>query len=77
MGLRRKRALERIAGLVPRIDEHIAKLAENPTSRESQHWLHEIHGWIEQIDRLTRFVGSKTAAEWQDKIDSWRLRIGE
>jgi len=56
-------------GLLPRIEEHLAKLADDPDNSASRHWMHETHGWIDQLEVVLSAVGDKTAAGWQDRIE--------
>ena len=77
MGLSRKLALKRITGLAARIEEHLTKIEENPNTRETPHWNHEIRTWIEQIESVIDNVGSRTEAQWRAKIDAWREQLGD
>jgi hypothetical protein len=77
MGLSRKKAIKRILGLLPRIEEHLAKIAADPANSAFRHWVHETHGWIEQVEAVLPVVGAKTAEEWQGRIDGWRILLGD
>lgn len=77
MGLSRKQALKRIAGLAAQVEEHLTKIDENPNSRELPHWSHEVRIWIGQIESLIDNIGSKTETQWRAKIDTWREQLGE
>lgn len=76
MGLSRKQAIKRMLGMLPQIEEHLAKLAADPANSACRHWLQETNGWINQIETMLPAVGTKTAEEWQGRIEEWRQRLG-
>lgn len=71
----RKDALKRLNGLEPQVDDHLAKIAENPTSRDIPHWTGEIRNWIRQMEALLPSVGGKTAEKWRTRIAEWKARL--
>jgi hypothetical protein len=75
--MNRKRALNRIDGLAPRIEEHIAKIADHSESWDLAHWITEVNSWIEQVEKLLPAIGNRTAAEWRARIAEWKSRLGE
>ncbi len=72
----RKQALKRLGGLAPIVEEHLAKIEDDPTSRDVPHWTAEILSWIKQMEDLLPHVGDKTAAEWLARIAEWKRRLG-
>jgi hypothetical protein len=64
-------------GLAEVLEEHLAKLAANPASRDVPHWRTEIQAFMGEIERLSEHVGKKTAAEWATRIGAWRQQLGE
>jgi Domain of unknown function (DUF4157) len=77
MAISRQQALNRMQGLTPRIEEHLAKIAADPRSQAVSHWRTEIHAWLGEIERLIPHVGKKTGAEWRSIVAEWRRRLGE
>jgi pyruvoyl-dependent arginine decarboxylase (PvlArgDC) len=75
MGMSRKKALERLNGLAPRVEEHLAKVAENPASRNIRHWTAEIGAWIRQMEDVIPHVGGKTSEEWRARIAEWKSKL--
>jgi len=75
--MNRKRALKRIDGLTPRIEEHLVKIADDPESWDYSHWIAEVHDWIEQIEELLPAIGQRTSAELRARIAEWKVRLGE
>ncbi|OYV81877.1 MAG: hypothetical protein B7Z73_17600 [Planctomycetia bacterium 21-64-5] len=71
----RKDALKRLTGLAPRVDDHLERLAANPTSRDRPHWTGEIRNWIRQMEALLPAVGGKTAEKWRARIAEWKARL--
>jgi hypothetical protein len=62
MGISRKTALKRIAGLSAQIELHLAKIREEPRSASATHWRAEVRSWIAQIETVAPSVGPRTAA---------------
>ena len=77
MAISRKDALRRLAGLAPRIVEHLEYLTEQPDSRDVSHWKHEIRNWIAQMEEVLHAVGKKTEAKWREQINAWIARVEE
>jgi hypothetical protein len=75
--MNRKRALKRIDGLAPRIEEHLVKIKDDTGSWDYSHWIAEVNSWIEQIEDLLPAIGNKTAAEWRTRIADWKAQLGE
>ena len=75
MARTRKAALEKIKSLVPEVEGHLAKIAAYPGHSSTDHWKHEIHTWLRDMEVLLRHVGKKTSAQWQERIDTWRAAI--
>jgi hypothetical protein len=48
MAISRAKALERLAGLVPRVEDHLAKIAQYPGHSAIPHWRKEIGNWLER-----------------------------
>ena len=65
-----------MAGLSPRVEEHLEKIATNPESPSVSHWMHEVDDWLLQMEGMVPHVGKKTAAEWVARLEAWRLRLG-
>lgn len=76
MAMSRKDALKRLNGLLPRVEEHLGKIANDPESRNVTHWIKEINAWIEQMEDVLTHVGDKTSAEWLAKIAAWKTKLG-
>jgi hypothetical protein len=74
--MNRKDALKRLKGLAPRIEEHLSKIADDPTSRDVPHWMTEINTWIEQMEDMLDHVGEKTSEDWREKIAAWKATLG-
>jgi hypothetical protein len=77
MGIGRKRALERLYELRPRLEEHLLYLLEKRGDRELHHWQIETRAWLDQMEAMLRHVGKKTAAEWQPLIDHAKSILGD
>jgi hypothetical protein len=75
MGISRKDALKRLLALVPKVEEHLAKISRNPNGRDVPHWIKEIKGWISQMEAMLPHVGDRTSAEWQASIDGWKAKV--
>lgn len=69
MGMGRKRALERIHGLVERVQEHLEKLRAKPSLYDDQHWRYEMNNWLRQMEEVLPHVGKKTSRYWQSVFD--------
>jgi hypothetical protein len=75
MAISRAKALERLEGLTPRVEEHLAKIAQNPGHSSIPHWSHEISNWLDQMEAMLPHIGKKTAADWAAKINQWRQAL--
>jgi hypothetical protein len=75
MAITRKRALSRIDGLVPQVEQHLAKLAAEPGGLAASHWRKELNAFIGEIERLIPHVGRATGAEWTKKVQLWRNEL--
>jgi hypothetical protein len=73
--MNRKDALKRINGLAPQIEKHLAKIADDPDSRDVPHRVKEIHSWITHIEQLLPDVGDRTSQEWQRRIAGWKDQL--
>jgi hypothetical protein len=76
MGQSRKEALRKVTPLARRIEEHLTKLAGDPTHPASSHWRHEVRNWISQVREAMPDLGKKTAREWSVRVADWTRRIG-
>jgi hypothetical protein len=72
----RQKALERLAGFTPRVEEHLAKIAANPGHSSVRHWKQEVDNWLNQMEAVLPHVGKKTAAQWSARISQWRQALG-
>ena len=72
MGIARKTAITRIATLTERIEEHLKKIASNPSSIEYNHWLVESVEWCQQIEAVARHVGKRTQREVMNRVAQWK-----
>ncbi len=72
----RKRALKRLDGLAPRVEEHLEKIHAEPSSGDVPHWVKEVESWIRQMEEMLPHVGQKTAEEWAHRIDAWKRQLG-
>jgi hypothetical protein len=77
MAICRKRALERLNGLVLRVEEHLGKIVASPGNPSVPHWTHEVANWLWQMEELIPHVGVKTGATWKARIKGWRSKIEE
>jgi hypothetical protein len=77
MAIPRQQALKRLEGLAPQVEEHLAKIATNPTSRDVPHWKTEIRAFLGEMERLAPHTGRKTGEEWAAKIAEWRRLLGQ
>jgi hypothetical protein len=78
MGLSRKKSLQRLQKLegvvLYHLDDHIpSTIREAPTAVD--HWRKELHGFLNDMDGLTKHIGAKTAATWRVRINDLRLRV--
>jgi hypothetical protein len=71
MGFSRQQALRRMVGLLPRVEEHFAKLVAQPEHQDAGHWRTEMRGWLHQIEERLPHVGKKTAAEWKARLQTF------
>jgi hypothetical protein len=76
MGISRKDALDDIASLTPRIQEHPEKLRANPHADAYNHWLGEVKTWIRQVEQKARRVGRRTEAEVLRHVAQWKQAAG-
>jgi RHS repeat-associated protein len=76
MAFPRGHAIGKMEELVPRIEEHLAKLGSMPGSENVPHWHTELHAWIGKIERLIPSVGKKTGAGWIARVAGWRRQQG-
>ncbi len=76
MGMSRKKALQRLNGLAPKVEEHLNKIRDEPGSQDVLHWTGEIDSWIDQIEAVLAHVGGKTSAEWVARIEQWKAKLG-
>jgi hypothetical protein len=74
--MRRKNALKRLSGLALKVDEHVQKIAADPTSRDAPHWQKEVETWIQQMEAVLLDVGEKTADAWAARIGQWKQQMG-
>ena len=75
MARSRKAALEKIESLVAGVEGHVAKIAALPGHSAMDHWKGEARTWLREMEALLRHVGKKTSAQWQARIDAWRVAI--
>ena len=73
--MNRKQALKRFDGLVPRIEEHLGKIQQDPANQDAPHWAQETEAWIRQVEDLFPHVGQKTAEERDRRIREWKERL--
>jgi hypothetical protein len=76
MGISRKDALEDIRSLIPRIEEHLRKLRDEPFADAYNHWRDELRGWIAKIERQSRHVGRRTQSEVLRHVAQWKQAAG-
>jgi len=77
MALLRKQALNRLQGRVFEIERHLARIAEAPGHSSIRKWQNEISNWLREMEEVLPHVGTKTAAEWEARIDAYRRTLGE
>jgi hypothetical protein len=77
MAIGRKKALERLMELTPRVEEHLVKIAAMPEDPSFSHWVHELKNWLRQMESAASKVGKRTGADWSKRIETWRHRLGE
>jgi hypothetical protein len=77
MAISRAHALGRIAGLTPRIEDHLAKIRDQPGSIDYNHWCGETWAMVNEVQRLTRHVGRRTAAEVLNRVAQWKAILPE
>jgi hypothetical protein len=76
MAISRKRALKRLNGLLPRVEEHLAKIADKPDHPSAAHWADEAADWLAQMEEAASHVGTKTGGEWSARIEELREQLG-
>lgn len=76
MGTKRQHALDRLTELMPQVEAHLAKIADQSDSRDVPHWQAEVRGWLRQMSRQLDKLGKKTRAEWEARIDGWWAAVG-
>lgn len=74
MAITRKQALNRLEGLRSVVEEHLAKIADQPESQAVGHWQGEINAWIGEMERLIPHVGKKTGTEWSALVAKWKAQ---
>ena len=77
MGMGRQKALDRIRGLLARVEGHMEKLTATPSLYDDQHWRHEMRNWLEQMEAVLPHVGKKTSAYWQEIFEDLRRKAGQ
>ena len=77
MGISRKVALTRIAGLSLRIAEHVEKIRSDPGSVAYNHWRAEADQLCAEVEELARHVGRKTQAEVLAHVTQWKQALRE
>jgi hypothetical protein len=75
MAISQAKALERLEAFVPRVEGHLAKIAENPEHSSIPYWSHEVTTWLNQMEAMLPHVGKKTAADWVARIAHWRQEL--
>jgi hypothetical protein len=75
MAIPRKRALQRLDGLTPPVEDHLAKIAAKPADRAVEHWKAEVANWLRQMEELLPHAGKKTADEWRRRIQDYRKAL--
>jgi hypothetical protein len=75
MAISRKRALKRLNGLLPRVEEHLAKIADKPGHPSTAHWIQEAADWLSQMEEAASHVGTKTGGEWRASIEELREQL--
>ncbi|MFO0967304.1 MAG: hypothetical protein U0793_17230 [Gemmataceae bacterium] len=75
MGMKRRKAFERLTSLARAIEEHLQKLRLGNRPDSVAHLRHEIRVWIATIERGMRHVGEKTGKEWEVRLAAWREQI--
>jgi hypothetical protein len=75
MAIPRKRALKRLQSLAEQVELHLVIIASNPGDRATAHHRHEARIWLDQMERVLRHVGKKTAAEWEVQLSTYRAAL--
>jgi hypothetical protein len=63
MSIGRKKALERLESLVPRAQEHLAKIAAQPENPAVDHWKTAVRSWLAQMEAVV--------VHWARRRGSW------
>jgi hypothetical protein len=72
VGISRRTALNRIAGLSACVEGHLAKMRTEPLSIDYNHWQREVREWIAQIELAARHVGRRTQSEVMIRVSQWK-----
>lgn len=72
MGIPRKQALNRMAGLRRQVEIHLRWIADNPDAQSLAHWQGEVRELLQQIEDLVGQVGKKTGESWLQWIEESR-----
>jgi hypothetical protein len=75
MAISRRDALKRLNGLLPRVEEHLAKIADDPDHPSAAHWAYETAAWLAQMEEAASHVGTKTGGEWKARIAGFRGQL--
>jgi hypothetical protein len=77
MGAKRRKAIERLNGLRPQVELHLAKIHEQPDAREQNHWRAEVRGWLRSMDRELGQIGKRTRSQWEVWLTARWAELGE
>jgi hypothetical protein len=75
MALPRKQALKRLQGRVAAVEQHLARIAADPGHSSIPKWRSEVRNWLREMEEVLPHVGKKTAAEWQGRIDAYKIAL--